>query len=75
MLTFYCKKFTYEGGIKMTRIFITTVTALLFVILVLMNFLGYWTANHSIQILFFLIMVVSIFNAGIETSKILKNRS
>lgn len=56
------------------RIFITTVTALLFVILVLMNFLGFWTANPSIQILFFLIMVVSIFNAGIETSKILKNR-
>lgn len=58
----------------MTRIFITIVTALLFVILVLMNFLGYWTANPSIKILFFLIMVVSIFNAGIETSKVLKNR-
>lgn len=77
MLTYKCKKFTCYGGIKMTlnwRIFITTVTALLFVILVLMNFLGFWTANPSIQILFFLIMVVSIFNAGIETSKILKNR-
>lgn len=58
----------------MTRIFITIVTALLFVILVLMNFLEYWTANPYIKILFFLIMVVSIFNAGVETSKVLKNR-
>lgn len=56
------------------RIFITTVTALLFVILVFMNFLGFWTANPSIQILFFLVMVVSIFSAGIETSKVLKNK-
>jgi hypothetical protein len=56
------------------RIFLTTVTALLFVILVFMNFLGFWTANPLIRILFFFIMVVSIFNAGIETSKILKDR-
>lgn len=56
------------------RSFITTVTALLFVILVFMNFIGYWTANPSIQILFFFIMVVSIFSAGLETSKMLKNK-
>ncbi|MEK4535659.1 hypothetical protein NST21_09970 [Peribacillus sp. FSL K6-1552] len=57
------------------RLFITIVTALLFVILVFMNFLGYWKANSAIQILFFFIMVVSIFNAGTETGKNLKNRS
>ncbi|MFU2018420.1 hypothetical protein ACM6Q7_25815 [Peribacillus butanolivorans] len=57
------------------RFFITIVTALLFVILVFMNFLGYWKANSAIQILFFFIMVVSIFNAGTETGKNLKNRS
>ncbi|MBA9024760.1 hypothetical protein [Peribacillus huizhouensis] len=56
------------------RLLITTVTALLFVILVFMNFLGYWTANPAIQIIFFFIMVVAIFNAGTETSKNLKNR-
>ncbi|KQU19176.1 hypothetical protein ASG65_24585 [Bacillus sp. Leaf13] len=57
------------------RLFITIVTALLFVILVFMNFLGYWKTNSAIQILFFFIMVVSIFNAGTETGKNLKNRS
>lgn len=57
------------------RLFITLVTALLFVILVFMNFMGYWEANSAIQILFFFIMVVAIFNAGTETSKNLKNRS
>jgi len=34
-----------------------------------MNFLGYWEANPAIQILFFFIMVVTIFNAGIEVGK------
>ncbi|WP_260286752.1 hypothetical protein [Peribacillus aracenensis] len=57
------------------RLFITIVTALLFVILVFMNFLGYWKANSAIQILFFFTMVVAIFNAGTETGKNLKNRS
>lgn len=57
------------------RLFITIVTALLFVIFVFMNFLGYWKANSAIQILFFFIMVVAIFNAGTETGKNLKNRS
>ncbi|MFE0507988.1 hypothetical protein ACWF7H_24310 [Peribacillus butanolivorans] len=57
------------------RLSLTIVTGLLFVILVFMNFLGYWKANSAIQILFFFIMVVSIFNAGTETGKNLKNRS
>jgi len=50
------------------------VSAILFVILVFMNYLGYWTADRFIQILFFFLMIVSVFNAGIETEKILKNR-
>ncbi|MFB7157718.1 hypothetical protein [Lysinibacillus sp. NPDC056232] len=50
------------------------VTAILFVILVFMNYLGYWTADRFIQILFFFLMIVSVFNAGIETEKILKSR-
>ncbi|MFJ8460593.1 hypothetical protein [Lysinibacillus xylanilyticus] len=51
------------------------VTAILFVILVFMNYLGYWTADRFIQILFFFIMVMVVFNAGIKTEKNLKNRS
>ncbi|MFC9540717.1 hypothetical protein ACFTQ7_12615 [Lysinibacillus sp. NPDC056959] len=50
------------------------VTAILFVIFVFMNYLGYWTADRFIQILFFLIMIVSVFNAGIRTEAILKSR-
>ena len=56
------------------RFFTTMVTALLFVILVFMNFLGYWKANPAIQILFFFIMVAAIFNAGVEISKNLKTK-
>jgi hypothetical protein len=51
------------------------VSALLFIIFIFMNFLGYWTADRFIQILFFFIMVFAVFNAGIETGKKLKNRS
>ncbi|MFJ6208746.1 hypothetical protein [Lysinibacillus sp. NPDC092081] len=50
------------------------ISAILFVILVFMNYLGYGTADRFIQTLFFFIMVLSVFNAGIETEKILKNR-
>lgn len=54
------------------RYIISLLTAFLFIVLVFMNFLGYWEANPVIQILFFFIMVVSIFNAGMDTSKYLK---
>lgn len=50
------------------------VTAILFVIFVFMNYLGYWTADRFIQILFFFVMIVSVFNAGIKTEAILKSR-
>jgi len=51
------------------RCIISILTAFLFIVLVFMNFLGYWEANPAIQILFFFIMVVTIFNAGIEVGK------
>lgn len=57
------------------RYYLTIVTAILFVILVFMNFIGYWTANRFIQILFFFIMVSAVFDAGIESGKKLKYRS
>ncbi|MBG9452605.1 hypothetical protein ABE61_00510 [Lysinibacillus sphaericus] len=56
------------------RLYSPIVTAILFVILVFMNYLGYWTPDRFIQILFFFIMVVSVFNAGIRTEEILKSR-
>lgn len=51
------------------RYYLTIVIAILFVILVFMNFIGYWTANRFIQILFFFVMVFIVFNAGIQTGK------
>lgn len=51
------------------RYYLTIVIAILFVILVFMNFIGYWTANRFIQILFFFVMVLIVFNAGIQTGK------
>ncbi|MEH7239575.1 hypothetical protein [Bacillus sp. JJ1562] len=57
------------------RLFLPIVTALLFVTLVFMNFLGYWTANPEIQILFFFIMVVTVLNAGTQIGKNLKEKS
>lgn len=57
------------------RSIISVTTALLFSILVFMNFIGYWSANSFIQILFFFIMVISIFNAGFEVRKHEKIRS
>ncbi|EKN63851.1 hypothetical protein BABA_24100 [Neobacillus bataviensis LMG 21833] len=57
------------------RFLTTIVTALLFTVLVFMNFLGYWKANSTIQILFFFIMIGSVLNAGTEIGKNLKKRS
>ncbi|WP_431028887.1 hypothetical protein [Lysinibacillus sp. LZ02] len=57
------------------RLYIRIATAVLFVILVFMNFLGYWTADRFIQILFFFTMIVAVFSAGIETEKRLKSRN
>lgn len=55
------------------RFYSTIVSAILFVILVFMNFLGYWTADRFIQIIFFICMVSAVFNAGIVTGKKLKH--
>lgn len=51
------------------RYYLTIVIVILFVILVFMNFIGYWTADRFIQILFFFVMVLIVFNAGIQTGK------
>ena len=51
------------------------VSAVLFVILVFMNFLGYWTADRFPQVIYFFCMVTALFGAGIEIGKKLNNRS
>ena len=52
-----------------TRFFINIITSVLFIILVFMNFLGYWNANLVVQVIFFVAMVSAIFNAGTEYGK------
>ncbi len=51
------------------------VSTILFIIIVFMNFLGYWTADRFVQILFFFSMITAVFSVGMETEKKLKNRS
>ncbi|MEN0642452.1 hypothetical protein MKY91_04645 [Alkalicoccobacillus gibsonii] len=45
------------------------IASVLFVILVFMYFIGSWRADPIIEILFFFIMVTSVFGFGIETNK------
>lgn len=57
------------------RFYTHIVSTILFVILVFMQFLGYWTADKFTQLLFFLCMVLSVFSLGMETEKKFKKRS
>ncbi|UPW81294.1 hypothetical protein [Lysinibacillus sp. Ag94] len=57
------------------RFYTQIVSTILFVILVFMNFLGYWTADRFVQIVFFFSMIFAVFSVGIEMEKKLKNRS
>lgn len=79
VLTLTINKLTIVvGDEKMShkaRLYIYSITSVLFVILVFMNFVGYWQAAPSIQILFFFIMIAAIFNAGIVISKHLQPKS
>jgi len=54
------------------RFLFSVSSAVLFTILVLLSFLGYWKADPTVQIIFFFVMVSAIFNAGIETRKSLR---
>ncbi|KPN96245.1 hypothetical protein [Lysinibacillus sp. ZYM-1] len=57
------------------RFYMQVVSTILVIIFVFMNFLGHWTADRFVQIIFFFGMVFAVFSAGIETEKKLKNRS
>ncbi|MGX9134082.1 hypothetical protein ACWV26_06830 [Rummeliibacillus sp. JY-2-4R] len=52
-----------------TRYFVSLITAILFIILVFMNYIGYWNADSTVQIIFFFAMIASIFNIGNENGK------
>ncbi|MEK4425473.1 hypothetical protein [Solibacillus sp. FSL K6-1523] len=54
------------------RFYTQIVSIILFIIFVFMNFLGYWTADRFVQVLFFLGMIFAIFSVGIETEKRIK---
>ncbi|MGE7840658.1 hypothetical protein ACQKNX_07695 [Lysinibacillus sp. NPDC093712] len=57
------------------RFYTRIVSTILFINLVFMNFLGYWTADRFVQIFFFFSMIIAVFSVGMETEKKLKNRS
>ncbi len=57
------------------RFYIQVVSTILIMIFVFMNFLGHWTADRFVQIIFFFSMVIAVFSVGMETEKKLKNRS
>lgn len=57
------------------RPYASFIIAILFVILVFMNYLGYWGADRFVQIIFFFCMISAVFDAGVESGKKLKNRS
>jgi len=57
------------------RFYMQVVSTILVIIFVFMNFLGHWTADRFVQIIFFFGMVFAVFSVGIETEKKLKNRS
>ncbi|MFF2176440.1 hypothetical protein ACFVT8_08280 [Lysinibacillus sp. NPDC058147] len=50
------------------------VKTLLSIILVFMYYLGFWTANSAIKITLFFIMILFIYELGVETGKKQKNR-
>lgn len=77
MLTLNSIKFTQNKEVYLLnkKLFIAVTTAILFILLEFMYFIDYWKVSEEMQILFFFIMVFAIFNAGIESGKIIKNRA
>lgn len=57
------------------RFYANIVSVILFIILGLRGFLGYWTPATFIHILFFFAMIFAILGLGIEIGKRLKNKS
>lgn len=66
MLSFHNSIFQISGGVRMT---LKIVKTLLSIVLVFMYYLGFWTANSATKIVFFFLMIVFIFEVGVETGK------
>ena len=56
------------------RFYANIVSAISFIILVFMIFLGYWTAARFIEILVFFAMIFAVLGLGIEIGKKLKSK-
>ncbi len=68
---FYYTAFCYKvirllGGVIMT---LKIVKTLLSIMMVFMYYLGFWTETLTIKIVIFFLMLVFIFEAGMETGK------
>lgn len=57
------------------RFYANIVSVILMIIVVFMNYLGYWTGARFAQILFFFAMIFAVLGVGVEIGKKLKNRS
>ena len=51
------------------RFYTNIVSVILFIIVVFMHFLEYWTAARFIQILFFFGMIFAVLGLGVEIGK------
>ena len=51
------------------RFYANIVSVILIIIFVLMNYLGYWTADRFVQILFFFVMIIAVLGVGVEIGK------
>ncbi|GEM_PF-682190 len=70
-MRFYYTTFCYKvirklGGVIMTLKIMKT---LLSIIMVIMYYLGFWTETFTIKIVIFFLMLIFIFEAGMETGK------
>ena len=57
------------------RFYTNIVSVILIIIVVFMNFLGYWATARFVQILFFFGMIFGVLGVGIEIGKKIKNKS
>ncbi|GAK08000.1 hypothetical protein [Geomicrobium sp. JCM 19038] len=51
---------------KKSKTLLMTISSVLFIILVFMYFIGYWSANSYIEILFFFVMIASVYSSGMQ---------
>lgn len=57
------------------RYYTQVVSIILLIIFVFMNFLGHWSADRFVQIMFFFSMIFAVYGVGMETEKKLKTEA